>query len=923
MQSKQLFLAALLSAAALLAQAPQADLRGTVSDTAGAPISATLVIIDSSTGRTVRTIDADDNGHYYAAGLRPGTYQITIDRERFESYAVEGLELKPGETRILDPKLTPGSLSDTAPEPVKPGPTPPQSGRVANNVEPNGPKRDAPVLTLRPSPFPLLVTTPAVEGNGTGLVISGVSRRNEQTWALDGIPQDAQSQTGVPEFFETIPVVIANPKLDSYRPVNFDMISRHGTDTLHGLISYQRGSAALDARSFFDSSKGSYKSHQLEGQLGGTLIPGWTWFYGAWLTQKNPYHTQLFADVPTEQMRGLDFSQFLNPATAPGGKVVVIRDPRTGVPFPNNVIPISRFSATAKKFMDNYYPSANVGDANTFTRNYTWNHPFGTGVYRANWPMARLDQRVREGNRLFFRFMETQETSITPGSVGTALAGTQVLRPRSMILADTHAFSSNLVNEFRLGRSSIRTRQGEDENNVTPLTGDNVINTTGLQGVNAAGYNVTGFPAISITGITGLSVPYGGGNDKQVVREDRFWHLEDVLVWSHGRHVLKLGAQYDNYNWLQGELPQINYGAFTFTGAFTGLGFADFVLGIPTTSSRQLAQLNRRLHQKQAGLFLGDSFRVSSRLTLDFGVRWDYYLPPEYNDGFMSSWDPSTGRVIVAPGTITAVSSLYPKNIAVVTGDVVPVAKRTNIRPRVGAAYRISDRVALRGAYGEFTQHPGYGVNGLLSPNDPYHLTETYTNSVTSGVVALTFPRPFPTTPSASLLPGQNVTALPQKTDEGVIRQFNVTLERQSQNYALRASYIGMRGLGMNYSLDINKAQASSAAFANSRKPFPQFASAFVTRDDGKWRYDSAVLEAQRRMGCLHLRRELHVIQQHQQLRQYHRPVQRDQHVDPRCGGPAQVFRRHRHVGPALRQGAALSRAGRGTQGEGGQQLDG
>jgi hypothetical protein len=849
MRSQQALLTLFLSTAALLAQSPLAEMRGTITDTAGAPVAADMVIIDAVTGTTARTVSADDHGHYYAPGLRPGIYRITIDKERFQSFSANEIILVAGETRNLEVKLTPGSLSDTPPEPLKLFAGPPEGATVTNIVVPRGAEEDLPVLTLKPSPFPRLVTTPSVQGNGAGLVISGISNRNQQTWALDGIPQDAQDQVGNPTFFETVTVAVSNPGVESYRPVHFDTVSRHGAQGLHGLISYQRGSAALDSRSYFDTTKQTYKSHQLEGQIGGTLLPNRTWFYGAWLTQKNPYHTVLFADVPTTQMRNLDFSQFLDPSIAPGGKVVIIRDPRTGVPFPNNKIPVARFAPVAQKFMDNYYPVANVGDANTFTRNYTWTHPFGTDVYRANWPFARIDQRLNARNNLYFRFMQVDDTTIKPGSIAARLSGTQTRRLRNLLLADTHAFTGGVVNEFQLARSSVRFKQGEEENDVSPLTGDNVLTTTNLQGTNNGAFKVAGFPAMSVAGLTGLSAPFGGGSDNQTVRDDRFWNAEDTLGWSFGRHALKFGVQYSTFRWLQGELPQINYGAFNFSGGFTGIGFADFVLGYPTTSARQLSKLNRIINQQQAGLFLSDSFRVSSRLTFDIGVRWDYYKAPEYSDGYMNSWDPSTGRVIIAPGTLTAVSNLYPANIKVVSGEVVPKSKLTNFRPRLGAAYRITEHLVARGAYGEYTQHTGYGVNGPLSPNDPFHLTETYTNSVTGGVVALTFPKPFPTTPAASQLPGQSITGLPQKIDEGVIRQFNFTVERQSPNGSFRASYIGSRGLGMNYSLDINKARAGTAAFDNSKKPFPQFASAFVTREDGKWKYDSAVLEGRRNVG--------------------------------------------------------------------------
>ncbi|MCX6630169.1 MAG: hypothetical protein NTW28_21330, partial [Candidatus Solibacter sp.] len=149
----------------------------------------------------------------------------------------------------------------------------------------------------------------------------------------------------------------------------------------------------------------------------------------------------------------------------------------------------------------------------------------------------------------------------------------------------------------------------------------------------------------------------------------------------------------------------------------------------------------------------------------------------------------------------------------------------------------------------EFTENQGYGVGGRLSANNPYSLTETYTNSVTAGVAALSFPKPFPANPSSSLLPGQNITALPTKTDEGVIRQFNGTLEAALRGFGLRLSYVGSRGVNMNYTLDVNKPAASTTPFANSRKPFPIWASAYEVRTDGRWKYDSAVVSAQRSIG--------------------------------------------------------------------------
>ena len=438
-----------------------------------------------------------------------------------------------------------------------------------------------------------------------------------------------------------------------------------------------------------------------------------------------------------------------------------------------------------------------------------------------------------------------------------------------------------------------------------------MVNTLGIQGVNPNGYTVMGFPSVSISGLTGLSMPYDGGHNNNTAANDTIKTFQDSLTWSHGRHSVKLGGQYQSYHWLEGAVPQNVYGDFTFTGAFTGLGFADFVLGLPSTSTRQAGRVDRTLHQTQSGLFLSDSFRVTSRFTLDFGVRWDYYTTPVYDDGYMSNWDPATGQVIVAPGTLTAVSSFFPKAATVVLGNVVPKAKTTNFRPRVAAAYRLTDNLVLRGGYGEFTENEGYGVAGRLSANNPYSLTETYTNSITAGVAALTFPKPFPASPSSSLLPGQNITALPAKTDEGVIRQFNATLETALRGFGLRLAYIGSRGVNMNYTLDVNKPAASTIPFTNSRKPFPIWASAYEVRTDGQWHYDSAVVSAQRTVGPVTFTVELHLGQQHQQLRQHDRPLQRDQPVDQGRERPPALLHGRRDRAAAGRQGTPLLRPDR------------
>jgi hypothetical protein len=830
-----------------------ATLQGTVTSATGDPVAGIPVTItDSATGITVRFVSTDRHGNYSAPDLLPGIYKVTIEQRGYQIYGAENVVLGPGQLRILNPKL-PSTQNEDAPAiQIGPSPAETQSGALRSVVDLERQWNDTPSMDKVPSPFPRLTTAPGVQGNGHGLVLAGTGR-SLQSWAIDGVTDDVTGIFyGIPNYFEAVSVTSASPGPEAARPTGFDMISKRGSTTFHGDLYVRYGSSKFDSRPYFSTQKDNYALDELGGQAGGALFPQRTYFFGGWMHQSNPYAMELFADVPTNLMRSRDFSQYLNAQTSPTGQAVVVRDPRNNAPFPNNLIPASRVNTVATNILNNYLPAPNLGGANTFVQNYAWSHRYGPGVYRGNWPFLRLDHKLFDENNLMFRFTESAFTSVAPGSIGETLNSTQGVKYKNFLLSDTWAVSSRVVNRASIGVNVNLVRQGQGVGNAEPLQGSSVLTTMGIQGTNLNGYTTVGFPPITISGITGLSTVYPGGYTNNIAQNDHIVTLEDAVTWSIRRHSIQLGIQGMHYNWLLGAVPQTNWGSFSFTGQFSGIGFADFLLGLPATSTRLLnPKLNARILQNTAGAYMSDSFRVTSRLTVDYGVRWDYFGSPRYEDGYMYTWNPTTGVVIVAPGTISSVSPLYPKNIQVSVGPVAPQAKITNIRPRLSAAYRLTDALVIRGGYSDFTVPDGYGPSGLINdPNGPYRLTETYVNSISSnGVVAYTMPRPFPGTLSSTLISSQSITALPVHAEEGVIRQYHLTVERAFRGIDFRASYIGSRGSSMNYSLNINKPPASTLPFSVSRLPYPQFNQTWVTRTDGKWRYDSLQMDVSKPLG--------------------------------------------------------------------------
>jgi len=209
-----------------------------------------------------------------------------------------------------------------------------------------------------------------------------------------------------------------------------------------------------------------------------------------------------------------------------------------------------------------------------------------------------------------------------------------------------------------------------------------------------------------------------------------------------------------------------------------------------------------------------------------------------------------SGAVIVPQESLHKISPLYPTNtITVKAGQVVPSAKLTNFRPRTGFAYRLTDTLVVRGGYGQYTESLG-AFTFVNSAAGPYRIADNYINldQARAGNPLFTFPNPFPSG-LGTIAASQSITGFPNEADNGVVHQFNVSVEKDFHRIGLRASYIGSRSSGLNYSLSTNKPQPGTTPFTPARKPYPQFVSTTLWLNDGKAKYDSIQFEATKRFG--------------------------------------------------------------------------
>jgi hypothetical protein len=830
-----------LGAFVLFAQTDRATLRGTVTDPSGAVVPSAQVVIQEVGTNAERKLTTDENGNFEAPALKPGHYLIKVEATGFRGFQAEDVLLDAGQTRRFDMSLQVGATTESVTVTGGAALIQTENGSISGELD----KKkflDRPLVDVYPSPLALMTTMPGIQGNGWNLVMSGVTDRNKQTWAMDGVANDTTGdQLDNPAFFETVQVNEVSSGTDMARATSFNMISKRGTNDWHASAYYKHENSALNATETFAKAAGTKKPpyilHEFDVDLTGPIIKNRTFFYVAWIHQVIPLGSYTLRNTPTLQMRNGDFSQF---STA-------IKDPFNNLtPFPNNQVPVNRFSPVGQKVMELYYPKPNLGTANTFTNNYGWYFPYNSDLYKGDWPFIRIDQKITEKNHLYGRWMRRKTPYIRPGSGFEWATYTQARDHRQTVLSDTHIFSPTLVNIFTFGHQTDHFIYGEEEKGVKPLTGADAVKSIGLLGTNAKGYQAMGFPQMTVNGLATLVNSTGAVDN--VNADDGANTFTDTLTWNKGKHVLKFGGEYRHYWWFSGSLSNDVYGTFNFNGSIAGNGFAELLLGVPYTSTRLDPLVNRPNHDAQAGIFFGDTFKITPKLTIDYGVRWDYYGIATYDDGLMYNFDLASGKVVVPQEALSKVNPLYPKNIPIVAGQVVPDVPLHNIHPRISAAYRLTNKTVIRGGYGEYTDSWGYTARRPGA--SPFQLSESYTNVISSTGPLFTFPNPFPASISSATVPSQSVTVLPLDTKIGTVRQINFTIERELKGLGLRASYIGMRNSGLAYgTYNMNKPKPSTATFTQSMRPYNLFTNVSVFGDDGEVRYNSLQVEVQKRMG--------------------------------------------------------------------------
>jgi hypothetical protein len=785
------------------AQTTFGSISGTVTDPSGGAVQGARVTMINEATNVQQQVVTNGTGVYNVPDVQPGTYDVQVDAPGFQMQKRTGIVVYAHNTVTVDMSLALGQAQTTVQVTAAP-PVVNTATQTLSYTQTSKELEQAPTtVTLQDTNQYYGLYTPGMAINNNGGIHANGVRTADTRVANDGIVETADAD-GVgggpigpaPGSISEVTTVTTDANAEYQEPTNVVVVTKSGGNKVHGMATWDWNGSDLNARNYFSSTVPFNNFNDFSGNVGGPIKHNKLFYFANVEALRSRGQDVLNANVPLAPWRSGNFSSLSQKLT----------NPFTGQQFAGNQIPSNLISQVALNTQSFFFPAPNFGPATLQSGNW---RSLVSSTSSSTTGDGRIDYNISDRDRAFGRF--TYHANNTYGINGGSLpAATYVVdRPTtSAFLSWTHVFSPTLLNEFRTGISRNNEVEGP------ALIGSQVIQQIGLQGVNAPP-NLPGQPVFNITGISNTNAHSG-----PVHNLDTNYQWVDNLSWTKGSHFFKFGADIIR-DQLSGFFNSNNiYGTLNFTGVYTGSPYADFLLGLPQTTSVNALPPFPYLRGSVFAFYAQDQWKVNPRLTVNYGVRYELDTPYYDKNGAIYSFDPKTLSIVAPDNGMKLISPLFPKTIPIVTASQAGYPsslmklKKLNFYPRLGVAYQLTadGRTALRAGYGIYsdTMYPS-----IVQRGGPFAGSESYFNSIANGVPALSFPNPFAGAGTVGSF--QNVAAANPNTSVPYTQQWNVTLERQIGNVALSVSYIGSHGTKLLYERNLNEPPPSTIPFNKNR----------------------------------------------------------------------------------------------------------
>lgn len=877
----------LLFAFLLPAQSGTSVITGFIRDPAGSVIpGAKVKVINEQSGASLQQ-QTSDAGLFRTGSLIPGSYRVEVESSGFAKLIRTPVTAEVGQTVALDLTLQVGQAAETLTVEEAAPLVDSQSSSIAQAVTRQMlaglpmPNRAASSLAAL-SPGVVMIDTGAGTAENYPVFSVAGGRARNQNFTLDG--GNVSNAVGLtrPQQLTSLPVdamqefkVIANNYSAEYGHSTggiITMATRSGSNQFHGSIFESLQNDVFNARNYFAARRAPVRLNQYGGSLGGPVRKDKTHLFATWERTQQLTSFDTTSTVPTLLNRQGDFSDLRSTA----GKLIPIYDPGTGAtattrqPFAGGIIPASRFDKVALAAMS-YFPLPNRTGTATNANNFIGS---SRNALNRDIVVGRLDHQFTPSDLVTVRYYINDAGTNNSGTYGIPaadpLADITDVRVQSLLGSYTRILTPALTNDFRY---SLLRRKFLDSR---PGYGENLAGKLGLTGVTDAA-----FPAFTIPGygvpaglVAGnVTVPNTGaalGNPTMVYRfqtpiiDQQFL---EALSWNHGRHALKAGAEYR-----RGSNDEIrdrgSSGNFTVSSqitdlpgssASTGSSLASFLLGEVNAASVQVSDKIPSRASYMA-FYIQDDWRISDRLTINAGLRWEAELPRYVVGNKQNSFDPlAINPVSGTPGVVTfaGVNSTPVRAFA---------TDWNNVAPRLGFAYRLAGghETVFRGGGGLF-----YGPTVSNTIGDVASLgfssAASYSVSQAETQSSLQLRNGFPAVTRQALTPGFGAVSAGQKVNTSVSFfnpkqvapvscQYNLSVQRElGQGLLLEGGYIANVSHHLTANdLTLNQVapqNMGSPVAAQLLRPFPQFNNVtWINPSIGNSTYHGGFVRAEKRM---------------------------------------------------------------------------
>jgi len=838
----------------LFGQAVNATLLGTITDSTGATVGGAKVTATETATGLIHESVTNESGNYTFPDMPPGKYSVTAEAKGFKKATHQNIDLLSNSSTRVDVDMVTGSVSEEVLVTTSPALLQTDRADISTKIEakqvadmPLGTNRNfQSLLNLVPGMAPAVFQHSQFFNAASSLQTeaNGLPRQGN-LYQIEGIDDDERTgllQIIIPpaESIQSVDISTNNFEAELGRATGAvtNVTLKSGSNAFHGSAFEYIQNSAVNARSYFGGPLGHLSYNYYGATIGGPIVKDKVFFFGDYLGTSDHEKIGSTFTIPdaryyTPNAQGnIDLSAAL---TGGGGQIY---DPATGdgngtgpghqrTPFPNNQIPFSRVNPVSLAILKGVNAAAKTNGIlnpnaplSSPSNNYTTNLPFTKGTNSFD---IKIDWGINERNHLSGRYSYQKVNtfqapafgSFYGGPAGGGFEANGDQTAYSTGVNYDHIFSPSFFTEARVGVAHLR-------NNATPNDyGSNDATTLGVPGVNIAGQPFTS-GQIGVTLNGGFSGPLiGYSASVPWIRGES--NIDFVNNWTKiiRNHTLKFGADLrrvrDDLLQDQTFSPR---GAFTFqdvqtsqSGAKTNSAnnVASFLLDVPSQTGRDLNTFFPAYRQWWFFAFASDKWQATSKLTLDLGVRWEFYPPATpKNAGGFSNYDPATNNIVIAG------IGGNPSNLGMQT-------RYGYFAPRTGFAYRATEDTVIRGGFGmSYTPFPDntYAYNYPIRANNSYQQvgTSTLTPAILSdGVTIATFqagfPAPVPVViPSngiipanTSLLKSQVYTYIPLNYKNPYAESWNLVVQQGFRgNLSLQLAYVANHGVDISGAPNIN-----------------------------------------------------------------------------------------------------------------------